>query len=113
MRVADNGASAAGLSWRLLAVHFGEESGDGVGADRHADGGEQFADHSQRRTLLPKLDDTVLERHQLCVTRRRRWREVADSGIETLRLRCDVGGVAHVCDSESAPNSDFLGCAKG
>ena len=59
-----------GRSERRLAVHLGEEARDRVGADRHADGGEQFANEPERRALLPQLDDAIFERHQLCVTRR-------------------------------------------
>lgn len=55
----------------------------------------------------------ITSSHQLCVTRRRRWREPADSVVETLRLRCDVDVFAHDCGSESAPDRHLLGCAKG
>jgi hypothetical protein len=87
---------------RRLAVHLGEKARDRIGADRDASSGEQFANHSERRALLPQLDDAIPERHQLCVTRRRRRRERSDSLVETLRARCDVGGFAHEIGSELA-----------
>ncbi len=54
----------------LFAAHFSEEPRDRVGADRHVNGCEQFADEPERRAFLPQFDNAILERHQLCVTTR-------------------------------------------
>ena len=51
-----------------LAGHFRQESGNGIGPHPDVRRGEQFADQPERRTLLPQLDNAILEGHELCVT---------------------------------------------
>ncbi|MGA7904647.1 MAG: relaxase domain-containing protein [Terrimicrobiaceae bacterium] len=68
--------------WRRTVVHFGEKARDCVRPDSHI---EQFADEPQRGALLPLFHDTVLERHELGVTGRRRRCECASSIVEALR----------------------------
>lgn len=94
-------------------MNLGEKARDRVCADCYANSGEQFANHPERRTLLAQLDDAVLEWYQLCVTRRCWRRERADNVAETLRARCDVGGLAHTIAGELATNRSFLSYAKG
>jgi hypothetical protein len=53
-----------------LAVHFGDEARDRVGANSHADRGKQLADEPQRAPLLSQLYDAVPEGHQPGVTTR-------------------------------------------
>ena len=56
---------------------------------------EKFADHAERRTFLPQLNDAVAVRQQRCEPLRRRRREGADRFGEALRSLFRGGCVAH------------------
>lgn len=106
-------SSFAASRGRSVAVHLGEKARDSIGADRHIDSGEQFANQPQRCAFFAQLDNAVFQRHQLCVTRRWWRRECANSVAKTLRARCDVGRLAHRMHDARRGFGNSLGTLRG